>query len=109
TKYVLVCDESVDARDWNQVVAAMTEHMQPKRDIVMIENTPIDSLDFASPVAGLGSKMGLDATIKWPAELAMSKEGSSTPLPALQQEKAEQLFDALKQQFPFIKDCYLPT
>ncbi|MEZ9631015.1 3-octaprenyl-4-hydroxybenzoate carboxy-lyase [Vibrio breoganii] len=109
TKYVLVCDESVDARDWNQVVAAMTEHMQPKRDIVMIENTPIDSLDFASPVAGLGSKMGLDATIKWPAELAMSKEGSSAPLPALQQEKAEQLFDALKQQFPTIKDCYLPT
>lgn len=65
TKFVIVCDESVNARDWNEVVKAMTEHMDPVRDTLMIDNTPIDSLDFASPVVGLGSKMGLDATIKW--------------------------------------------
>ncbi|OCH12029.1 MULTISPECIES: 4-hydroxy-3-polyprenylbenzoate decarboxylase [unclassified Aliivibrio] len=72
TKFVLVCDEEVNARDWSQVTAAMSQHMDPSRDSLMIENTPIDSLDFASPVAGLGSKMGLDITKKWDAELALS-------------------------------------
>ncbi|MDD9156094.1 4-hydroxy-3-polyprenylbenzoate decarboxylase [Aliivibrio sp. S4TY2] len=72
TKFVLVCDEDVNARDWSQVTAAMSQHMDPSRDSLMIENTPIDSLDFASPVAGLGSKMGLDITKKWDAELALS-------------------------------------
>ncbi|MUK65432.1 4-hydroxy-3-polyprenylbenzoate decarboxylase [Aliivibrio fischeri] len=72
TKFVLVCDENVNARDWSQVTAAMSQHMDPARDSLMIENTPIDSLDFASPVVGLGSKMGLDITKKWEAELALS-------------------------------------
>ncbi|MGR5222663.1 4-hydroxy-3-polyprenylbenzoate decarboxylase [Vibrio parahaemolyticus] len=71
TKFVIVCDESVDGRDWQQVTQAMNDHMVPSRDTLMIESTPIDSLDFASPVVGLGSKMGLDATIKWEAELAL--------------------------------------
>ncbi|TGA73228.1 4-hydroxy-3-polyprenylbenzoate decarboxylase [Aliivibrio fischeri] len=72
TKFVLVCDEEVNARDWSQVTAAMSQHMDPASDSLMIENTPIDSLDFASPVVGLGSKMGLDITKKWEAELALS-------------------------------------
>ncbi|MUK46206.1 4-hydroxy-3-polyprenylbenzoate decarboxylase [Aliivibrio fischeri] len=72
TKFVLVCDEEVNARDWSQVTTAMSQHMDPARDSLMIENTPIDSLDFASPVVGLGSKMGLDITKKWEVELALS-------------------------------------
>ncbi len=68
TKYVIVCDDDVNARDWNDVIWAITTRMDPARDTVMIENTPIDSLDFASPVAGLGSKMGMDATNKWEGE-----------------------------------------
>ena len=68
TKFVVVLDDDVDARDWKDVIWAITTRMDPARDTVMIENTPIDYLDFASPVAGLGSKMGLDATDKWPGE-----------------------------------------
>ena len=68
TKFVLVVDEDVDVRDWKEVVWAMTTRMDPVRDCMMIENTPIDYLDFASPVSGLGSKMGMDATNKWPGE-----------------------------------------
>lgn len=68
TKFVIVCDDDVNARDWNDVIWAMTTRMDPTRDTVLIDNTPIDYLDFASPVSGLGSKMGLDATNKWPGE-----------------------------------------
>jgi len=68
TKFVIVCDDDVNARDWKDVIWAMTTRMDPARDTVMIENTPIDYLDFASPVSGLGSKMGIDATNKWPGE-----------------------------------------
>ncbi len=68
TKFVIVCDDDVNARDWQDVIWAMTTRMDPARDTVMIENTPIDYLDFASPVSGLGSKMGLDATNKMPGE-----------------------------------------
>ena len=68
TKFVIVCDDDVNARDWKDVIWAMTTRMDPSRDTVLIENTPIDYLDFASPVSGLGSKMGLDATNKWPGE-----------------------------------------
>lgn len=68
TKFVIVCDDDVNARDWNDVIWAITTRMDPERDTVMIKNTPIDYLDFASPVSGLGSKMGLDATHKWPGE-----------------------------------------
>ncbi len=68
TKFIVVVDEDVDARDWKEVIWALTTRMDPKRDTLLIEHTPIDYLDFASPVAGLGSKMGLDATNKWPGE-----------------------------------------
>jgi len=68
TKFVIVVDDDVDTRDWQSVIWAMTTRMDPARDTVLIENTPIDYLDFASPVSGLGSKMGLDATNKWPGE-----------------------------------------
>ena len=68
TKFVIVCDDDVDARNWEDVMWAITTRMDPARDTVMIENTPIDYLDFASPVSGLGSKMGLDATNKWAGE-----------------------------------------
>ncbi|CAM3857953.1 3-octaprenyl-4-hydroxybenzoate carboxy-lyase [Vibrio aerogenes CECT 7868] len=68
TKFVVVCDEDVNARDWKDVIWAITTRMDPARDTVLIENTPIDSLDFASPKVGLGSKMGMDATNKWPGE-----------------------------------------
>ncbi|SEI50339.1 4-hydroxy-3-polyprenylbenzoate decarboxylase [Allopseudospirillum japonicum] len=68
TKFVIVTDEDINARDWQDVIWALTTRMDPQRDTVMIDNTPIDYLDFASPVSGLGSKMGLDATHKWPGE-----------------------------------------
>ncbi|MCE2593894.1 4-hydroxy-3-polyprenylbenzoate decarboxylase [Motilimonas cestriensis] len=68
TKFVIVCDDDVNARDWNDVIWAITTRMDPTRDTTLIDHTPIDYLDFASPVSGLGSKMGLDATNKWPGE-----------------------------------------
>ncbi|NQZ81180.1 MAG: 4-hydroxy-3-polyprenylbenzoate decarboxylase [Colwellia sp.] len=68
TKFVIVCDDDINARDWKDVIWAITTRMDPSRDTVLIENTPIDYLDFASPVSGLGSKMGMDATNKWPGE-----------------------------------------
>lgn len=68
TKFVVVVDDDVNTRDWQDVIWAMTTRMDPGRDTVIIDNTPIDYLDFASPVSGLGSKMGFDATNKWPGE-----------------------------------------
>ncbi|MGF1546972.1 MAG: 4-hydroxy-3-polyprenylbenzoate decarboxylase [Thiotrichales bacterium] len=68
TKYVIVVDEDINIRDWKDVIWAITTRMDPIRDTLLVENTPIDYLDFASPVSGLGSKMGLDATNKWPGE-----------------------------------------
>jgi 4-hydroxy-3-polyprenylbenzoate decarboxylase len=68
TKFVIVVDDDVDVRDWKDVIWAITTRMDPARDTTLIENTPIDYLDFASPVSGLGSKMGLDATNKLPGE-----------------------------------------
>ncbi len=68
TKFVIVVDDDINTRDWNDVIWAITTRMDPTRDTVLIDNTPIDYLDFASPVSGLGSKMGLDATNKWPGE-----------------------------------------
>ncbi len=82
TKFVVVTDDDINVRDWRDVIWAMTTRMDPVRDTVTIENTPIDYLDFASPVSGLGSKIGFDATNKWPGEslrewgrpIAMTKE-----------------------------------
>ncbi len=68
TKFVIVTDDDINVRDWKDVVWAVTTRVDPARDTVIVENTPIDYLDFASPVAGLGAKMGLDATSKWPPE-----------------------------------------
>ncbi len=68
TKFVIVTDDDINVRDWNDVIWAMTTRMDPARDTTTIENTPIDYLDFASPVSGLGSKMGFDATNKWQGE-----------------------------------------
>ena len=68
TKFVIVVDDDINTRDWKDVIWAMTTRMDPKRDTVLIDNTPIDYLDFASPVSGLGSKIGFDATNKWQGE-----------------------------------------
>ncbi|PWE17682.1 UbiD family decarboxylase [Marinicauda salina] len=68
TKWVIVVDDDIDARDWKDVMWAISTRMDPARDCTVIDNTPIDYLDFASPVSGLGSKIGLDATNKWPGE-----------------------------------------
>ncbi len=68
TKFVIVVDEDIDVRNWQDVIWAMTTRMDPARDLTILENTPIDYLDFASPVSGLGSKVGFDATNKWPGE-----------------------------------------
>ena len=68
TKFIIVVDDDIDVRDWKDVIWAMTTRVDAARDTLIAENTPIDYLDFASPVAGLGSKMGIDATSKWPGE-----------------------------------------
>jgi len=68
TKFVIVVDDDVNTRDWNDVIWAITTRMDPARDTLLVENTPIDYLDFASPISGLGSKMGMDATSKWKGE-----------------------------------------
>jgi len=70
TKFVIVTDDDIDVRDWNDVVWALTTRMDPARDTLVVENTPIDYLDFASPQPSLGGKLGLDATRKWPGETA---------------------------------------
>lgn len=103
TKFVIVCDESVNARDWDEVVQAMTSNMDPVRDTLLIEHTPIDSLDFASPVVGLGSKIGWDATIKWQAELASSVAESKGEL-----FDPDVILEQIKLANPIIRDIYLP-
>lgn len=94
TKFVIVCDDDINARDWNDVIWAMTTRMDPSRDTVLIENTPIDYLDFASPVSGLGSKMGLDATNKWPGETNREWGLPIEMTPAVKLE-VDQLWDEL--------------
>ncbi len=68
TKFIVVTDDDIDIRDWKEVIWSITTRVDPVRDTLLVENTPIDYLDFASPVSGLGGKMGLDATNKWPGE-----------------------------------------
>jgi 4-hydroxy-3-polyprenylbenzoate decarboxylase len=68
TKFIIVTDDDVNIREWKEVIWALTTRVDARRDVLIVENTPIDYLDFASPVAGLGSKMGIDATNKWSAE-----------------------------------------
>ena len=90
TKFVIVCDDDVNARDWQDVIWAITTRMDPARDTTLIENTPIDYLDFASPVSGLGSKMGMDATNKWPGET--DREWGE---PIVMDESVKQRIDAI--------------
>jgi 4-hydroxy-3-polyprenylbenzoate decarboxylase len=68
TKFIIVVDDDINVRDWTEVMWAITTRMDPVRDTLLVENTPIDYLDFASPVSGLGGKMGMDATNKFPGE-----------------------------------------
>jgi 4-hydroxy-3-polyprenylbenzoate decarboxylase len=84
TKFVIVVDDDIDARDWSQVIWAISTRVDPARDSLLVENSPIDYLDFASPVAGLGSKLGLDATCKWPAETSRSWGRPIVPDPAVE-------------------------
>ncbi|UZR27647.1 4-hydroxy-3-polyprenylbenzoate decarboxylase [Methylococcus mesophilus] len=94
TKFVIVVDDDVDARDWKDVVWAMTTRMDPARDLALIENTPIDYLDFASPVSGLGSKVGFDATNKWPGET--SREwGRPIVMEAAVRRRVDEIWDSL--------------
>ncbi len=94
TKFVIVTDDDINARDWKDVIWAITTRMDPARDTVLVENTPIDYLDFASPVSGLGSKMGLDATNKWPGE-SNREWGTPIQMDESVKERIDQLWDEL--------------
>jgi len=93
TKFVIVTDDDVNVRDWKDVIWAMTTRMDPARDTTLIENTPIDYLDFASPISGLGSKIGFDATNKWPGET--NREWGT---PIRMSDEVKQRVDALWDQ-----------
>jgi 4-hydroxy-3-polyprenylbenzoate decarboxylase len=94
TKFIIVTDDDVNIRDWRDVIWAITTRMDPVRDTTLIDNTPIDYLDFASPQAGLGGKMGMDATHKWPGET--SREWGRPIVPdARAQRRAEELVEQL--------------
>ncbi|WP_354566013.1 4-hydroxy-3-polyprenylbenzoate decarboxylase [Herbaspirillum seropedicae] len=92
TKFIVVVDEDVNIRDWKEVIWAITTRVDPVRDTVMVDNTPIDYLDFASPISGLGSKMGIDATNKWPGET--SREWGT---PIVMDEDVKKRVDAIWQ------------
>jgi 4-hydroxy-3-polyprenylbenzoate decarboxylase len=94
TKFIVVTDDDVNIRDWKEVIWAITTRMDPGRDALLVENTPIDYLDFASPVPGLGSKMGLDATNKWPGETAR-QWGRPISMDAEVKRRVDDLWDAL--------------
>ena len=94
TKFIIVVDDDVNIREWKEVVWAMTTRVDAARDTLIAENTPIDYLDFASPVAGLGSKMGLDATNKWPGET--SREwGTPIAMDAAVKQRVDELWQGL--------------
>ena len=94
TKFIIVVDEDVDPRNWQDVIWAITTRMDPVRDFTLIENTPIDYLDFASPTSGLGSKAGFDATNKWPGET--SREwGEPIVMDADTKERVDAIWDSL--------------
>jgi 4-hydroxy-3-polyprenylbenzoate decarboxylase len=95
TKIVLVTDDDIDVRDWKEVIWALTTRVDAARDCTIVENTPIDYLDFASPVAGLGSKLGIDATHKWPAETSRTW-GRPVAMDAGVKARIDALWDRLK-------------
>lgn len=94
TKFIIVCDDDVNVRDWSDVMWAITTRMDPSRDTTLVDNTPIDYLDFASPVSGLGSKMGLDATNKWEGETTR-EWGTPIVMDTNVKEKIDDLWKAL--------------
>lgn len=96
TKFIVVTDEDVNIRDWKDVVWAITTRMDPVRDTTLVNDTPIDYLDFASPVSGLGGKMGLDATNKWPGE-TQREWGRPITMERGVQERVDALFAQLMQ------------
>jgi 4-hydroxy-3-polyprenylbenzoate decarboxylase len=99
TKFVIVCDDDINARDWQDVIWAITTRMDPARDTTLIENTPIDYLDFASPVSGLGSKMGMDATNKWPGETTR-EWGEPIVMDQAVVSKIDKIWDSLGIKLP---------
>jgi 4-hydroxy-3-polyprenylbenzoate decarboxylase len=99
TKFVIVTDDDIDARDWKDVIWAITTRMDPARDTLIVENTPIDYLDFASPVAGLGSKIGLDATNKWPGETTR-QWGEPIAMSAAVKARIDDIWQALDIPLP---------
>jgi 4-hydroxy-3-polyprenylbenzoate decarboxylase len=96
TKFIIVVDEDIDVRRWEDVIWAMTTRMDPVRDITPVENTPIDYLDFASPVAGLGGKVGMDATNKLPGETAR-EWGRPIQMTAVVRQRVDDLLLALER------------
>jgi 4-hydroxy-3-polyprenylbenzoate decarboxylase len=94
TKFVIVVDDDVDVRNWQDVIWAITTRMDPARDLTILENTPIDYLDFASPVSGLGSKVGFDATNKWPGE-TQREWGKPIAMSKAVKTRVDQLWDTL--------------
>ena len=94
TKFLVIVDDDINTRDWKEVVWAMTTRMDPVRDTVLVENTPIDYLDFASPVSGLGGKMGLDATNKWPGE-TQREWGHPIEMDKDTRQRVDELWDSL--------------
>jgi 4-hydroxy-3-polyprenylbenzoate decarboxylase len=94
TKFIIVTDDDVDIRDWKEVIWAITTRVDPARDILIVENTPIDYLDFASPVSGLGGKMGMDATNKWPGE-TNREWGKPIAMDKAVKEKVDGIWDGL--------------
>ena len=99
TKFVIVVDDDVNARSWEDVIWAMTTRMDPSRDTVLVDNTPIDYLDFASPVSGLGSKMGLDATNKWPGETDR-EWGTAITMTDEVKQRVDDIWDSLGIEIP---------
>lgn len=96
TKFIIVTDDDIDIRDWKEVIWAITTRVDPARDTLIVENTPIDYLDFASPISGLGGKMGLDATNKWPGETTR-EWGKPIEMDATVKARIDRLWD----EFPF--------
>jgi len=94
TKFIVVVDEDINIRDWQDVIWAITTRVDPTRDTLLVDNTPIDYLDFASPVSGLGSKMGLDATNKWPGETSREWGRTMTMTPEVT-AKVDQMWQTL--------------
>ena len=94
-KFIIVTDDDVNVRDWKEVIWALTTRVDPKRDTLIADNTPIDYLDFASPVAGLGSKMGIDATNKWPQETTR-EWGTPIAMDAATKARIDALWESLK-------------